>query len=884
MLPLRAMPAPRLAQLEGAGHLEPLRVAVRLALDPASEGSGGPEPRRAGGPIAAPFAAGHLRLGPLGVQVALDCAGDAALVETSVRNEGERPLRLDALLVGLRWVGPPAGALRFLRQGWQSWSETGARELSGAGDPSFPSGPWLRGFHHALGEPPADRAGWHESHLVSVVGVSPSGPACLAGVLEAGRSFGLVYLRPVPGAVEIELELRLEVPLAPGEGRDPEPLRMALGRDASVLLEAFAEELGRRAGARCAAPFRAGWCSWYHYFQAVDETALRRNLEEIALRRDELPVDVIQLDDGYQRAVGDWLETNARFPRGLAPLAAEIRDAGFTPGLWTAPFCVVPESRLFARHRAWCLRRGPDLHRGLLHAEWSAGGFVYVLDPTREEVRAHLRRTFAALVGLGFDYLKLDFLYTAAMEADAYDPAPSRAERLRAGLEAIRAGAGPEAFLLGCGCPLGPAVGVVDGMRIGPDVAPSWGIEGAAAIAGIEATQPASRNALPNILARLWMHRRLWLNDPDCLMARSSRTRLREDERRTLATAIAASGGMPVFSDDASELDPDARRLVRETIVLARAVDVAAPRGVARALDLLGPEPAGLVARSGAGTLLALVNAGDAPRGVEVELARLGVGADAAPPQPLLGTAPAREAGGGRLRVELAPHASACLRLARPGRLAVFCDFDGTFAVQDVGATLARRHRGDRRPALWARLERGELTPWGYNLELLDGLPLPEAELEAFLRSVELSPGARELVAWCEAWGVPFRVLSDGFDYNLDRLQVLHGVRFEYEANRLRYEGGAWRIEAAHPNPACECGTGTCKRGRIEAFRLEQPKARVVHIGNGRVSDLCAALAADVVLAKDSLAEALRERGVPFEPFETLRDALPVLERLLAAA
>ena len=58
-------------------------------------------------------------------------------------------------------------------------------------------------------------------------------------------------------------------------------------------------------------------------------------------------------------------------------------------------------------------------------------------------------------------------------------------------------------------------------------------------------------------------------------------------------------------------------------------------------------------------------------------------------------------------------------------------------------------------------------------LELLDGLPLPEGELDAFLRTVELDPGAERLVGFCEANGVPFRVLSDGFDRNLARLQEL---------------------------------------------------------------------------------------------------------------
>jgi 2-hydroxy-3-keto-5-methylthiopentenyl-1-phosphate phosphatase len=107
-------------------------------------------------------------------------------------------------------------------------------------------------------------------------------------------------------------------------------------------------------------------------------------------------------------------------------------------------------------------------------------------------------------------------------------------------------------------------------------------------------------------------------------------------------------------------------------------------------------------------------------------------------------------------------------------------------------------------------------------------------------------------------------------------------VRFAYDANRLWYEDGAWRIAASAPDPSCECGTGLCKRARIQAFRALHPRACVVHVGNGRVSDLCGALAADVVFAKDSLAEALAARSVAYEPFNTLHDVVAGLERLAA--
>jgi alpha-galactosidase len=825
-----------------------------------------------------PLAPGVQRLGPFELAIALDAADDAATLDVVVTSRGAAPLHLEALVLGFRWSG--AGAeLRFLRHGWQSWSFSAGRALDDAGEPAFPSGPWLRGMHHGVGAPPQDRAGWHESDLVSVA-EGPAG-ACLAGLLERGLATGLVYLRRHGDDLRLEVEARLELPIEPGERLELEGVRVALGDDANRLLEDYAEALGMRAGARTGSPFQAGWCSWYQFFANVSESDLLRNLEALAKARSDFPIDLVQLDDGYQRAVGDWLETNERFPGGLARLAQEIRSAGFRAGLWTAPFCVVRESRLFDAHPDWLLRAPEGFFRGLVHPDWTREGWVYALDTSRNDVQRHLMRLAAALSGMGFSYLKLDFLYVAAMQAQAHDPRTSRAARLRRGLEAIREGAGDETFLLGCGCPLGAAVGLVDGMRIGADVAPSWDVAQSPRIPGLEPALPSLANALRNVLSRAWMHRRLWLNDPDCLMLRRTDTQLSSAEITSLAGAIATSGGMVVFSDDVSRLGPAETLRLRETLALAREVDAAGSRGTARAQGLLdAPAPAGLVARTRSSALALRINWEDRACEIELALREAEPAAGGLPPRALLGSPPLEARDDGALRASLAPHGSVLLRVPARIGLAVFCDFDGTFAVQDVGSTLAKRHAGDRRPALWERLRRGELNAWQYNLELLDGLRLPEAELDAFLRTVELDAGAEALVRWCEAQGVPFRVLSDGFDRNLDRIQQLTGVRFAYDANRLWYEEGAWRIAASAPDASCDCGTGLCKRGRIQAFRAQHPGVCVVHVGNGRVSDLCGALAADVVFAKDSLAEELAARDIAYEPFATLHDVVSGLGRL----
>ncbi len=870
------------ARLDEGGRLEVVRLGVRYSEAAVPERSD----EGVIGPIH--FVEGALtpgvqRLGPFRLTVSLDAAGDVASYDLLVQNLAEAPLHLEAVVLGFRWTEIETGSLRFLRHGWQSWSFTGGRALDAAGEPEFPSGPWLRGIHHGVGSPPPDRAGWHESDLVSVIGGSSSPAACLAGVLESGVGTGLVYLKPDAHGVRVEVEVRFEVPIAAGANRSVERIRMALGDDPNRLLEGFADELGGLAGARTGSPFQTGWCSWYHFFHGVTEEDMLRNLENLAACRDEIPVDVVQLDDGYQRAIGDWLETNERFPRGLAPLAAAIRDAGFRPGIWTAPFCVTMESRIHQGHGDWLLRNGPELHRGLLHPEWSQDGQVHVLDTSREEVCAHLSRTFAALVGMGFTYLKLDFLYAVAMQADAHDPGLTRAERLRRGLDAVRAGAGPDAFLLGCGCPLGAAVGAVDGMRIGPDVAPTWAPDPGGAIPGLEPTLPAVRNAVRSILSRAWMHRRLWLNDPDCLMVRTRETRLTNEEITTLAASISATGGMAVFSDDVSLLSPIDLALLRDTIALAREVDSGGALGTGRSIGLLDDEfAAGVAGHTPSGAIVARVNAADDPRQLEFDLSAIGLPPTGIPSVALLGTPEPRASGeAARLHFDLEAHQSALLRVHRNPILAVFCDYDGTFALQDVGATLARRYAAERRDALWERLRSGEFTAWSYNMELLDGLPLSEEKLDAFLRTVEPDPGAHRLVAWCEAHAVPFRILSDGFDRNLDRLQELHGVRFAYDANRLWYENGTWHIAPGYPNPDCSCGTGTCKRTRIREFQSVHHGAVVVHIGNGRVSDLCASHAADVVFAKDTLAEELDRQGIAHEPFETLHDVVEGLERLL---
>ncbi len=289
---------------------------------------------------------------------------------------------------------------------------------------------------------------------------------------------------------------------------------------------------------------------------------------------------MFQLDDGFQSEIGDWLDRKDTFPGSLDALARDIDAAGFVPGIWIAPFIASPRSRVAQSHPDWIPHHasGRELV-GLVNPGW--GGAVNVLDTTNPAVLDHLEQLARTLVDMGWHYLKLDFTFAPSLAAtDWHDPAQTPAERVRAGYDAIRRGAGDDTYLLGCGAPLGHCIGVVDAMRIGPDVAPSWDLPADAwRPPGYEDCEPATVNGWRNTLTRSFQHRRLWSNDPDCLMLRTKDTALTEEQMRTWARAVALSGGLALISDNLALLDADARRLLDEVLVVGRASDAAARSG-----------------------------------------------------------------------------------------------------------------------------------------------------------------------------------------------------------------------------------------------------------------------------------------------------------------
>jgi len=512
-------------------------------------------------------------------------AEDGATVWVEIANAGCVDLLLDALDVlairaaeeGVCELGAPAAQWVFYQNGWQSWTPTFARRL---GDSAYtdPGTPDYRRMHKPHWDPA--RASDLSSEWVTVVHCPSSNCSLLLGFVTTADQLGEIRL--TPDGANLVARCHLDgITLPPGDTLRSERLWVRAGPDPVGLLEDWAARTGREMQARAPASPPTGWCTWYYFY---GENTAENVLENVAaIAHHDLPLDVILLDDGYQAAIGDWLSLDAeKFPQGMLPVADGVRAAGRTPGVWVAPFAAAADSDLFAQHPDWVLRdEAGEPVVGWAHREVDC----YALDCTRPEVLDWLEHTFWRMRSeWGMTFFKIDFIFAAALSGRRQDPTATRAQALRRGVEAIRAGVGDDGFLLGCGAPLGVCVGLVDGMRVGPDVDPNW-----RPVWSHDLSMPAAENALRNSLARAPFHGRLWANDPDCLLVRQrgEEMDLVLNEMRTLSALAALLGGMTLDSDHLPETRPGRLKYLRQALP---------PTGTsARTLDLFEREMARLL-------------------------------------------------------------------------------------------------------------------------------------------------------------------------------------------------------------------------------------------------------------------------------------------------
>lgn len=99
------------------------------------------------------------------------------------------------------------------------------------------------------------------------------------------------------------------------------------------------------------------------------------------------------------------------FDGGVGKLCLDIKNEGFEPAIWVAPFIAEEKSELFQHHPDWFVK--DDDGKPLASNRVSFGGWRcapwYMLDGTHPEARAYLTHVFKTMrEQWGVKYFKLD--------------------------------------------------------------------------------------------------------------------------------------------------------------------------------------------------------------------------------------------------------------------------------------------------------------------------------------------------------------------------------------------------------------------------------------------------------------------------------------------
>jgi hypothetical protein len=323
------------------------------------------------------------------------------------------------------------------------------------------------------------------------------------------------------------------------------------------------------------------YCTWYHA-RASDENQIRRQTDFAAEHLEPFGFSVIQIDDKWQDGVSKdgplriftRVRPDGPYPGGMQATADYIKQRGLTPGLWYMPFAGTSYDPYFSEmQHLFALQDGKPFE-----VKW--GGTC--LDLTHPEAQDFVGlRTRTICRDWGYKYIKIDGLWTGMAAAIAYinegykednfgeaklsNPDMTHVEAYRIGMKIVRDTAGKDVFILGCNLAqnmriLGPSIGFVDAMRIGPDNKAEWS----------QMTRgPFSGSNL------YFLHGRVWYNDPDPVYVRPKVPLV---QAQALLSWVTLTGQLHSNSFYYADLPPERFDLLKRAIpshnLLPRPVDL----------------------------------------------------------------------------------------------------------------------------------------------------------------------------------------------------------------------------------------------------------------------------------------------------------------------
>lgn len=369
-------------------------------------------------------------------------------------------------------------------------------------------------------------------------------------------------------------------PIKPGETIAFEKLLIEKGENWQDLLFAYGEQIAKVQNIQPKKIIQfKGWSTWDYYGQRFTNKEIEMNINQ--LKNVDKEANIIQIDGGWWIVRGDYLETREDIPGGMKAIAKMISDNGYTPGIHLDGFRAETSSTVYKEHPDWFLT---DQDGKTISEEYIKYGKpvqrIY-FDYSNPAVREYMKNVLKTIrEDWGFKYFKIDFMRyglkrdiftmqknTGLKEINAFDPSMTSMERTRSGLLAMREGIA-DAFFLGCSSVFGPTLGIVDGLRTGGDINPTY--------------EAYTARCLQNG-GNFYLNQSVVQNDADYLVLRNKDDEEAErawgkdkfggnvtlNEAKMWADYVALFGGIRISSDNLNTLRPERKNLVKNAFSLS---------------------------------------------------------------------------------------------------------------------------------------------------------------------------------------------------------------------------------------------------------------------------------------------------------------------------
>jgi 2-hydroxy-3-keto-5-methylthiopentenyl-1-phosphate phosphatase len=212
-----------------------------------------------------------------------------------------------------------------------------------------------------------------------------------------------------------------------------------------------------------------------------------------------------------------------------------------------------------------------------------------------------------------------------------------------------------------------------------------------------------------------------------------------------------------------------------------------------------------------------------------------------------------------------------------PSKVVVFFDFDKTIAAIDTFDDIILRYSINDR---WKKIEEawveGRIGSKECLSRQLEGVRISKKELSVYLKKVVLDPHFKPLLRFLRGKKIKTIIASDNFDFILKTIFNHNKIRnVRLYCNKVRFSGDRLIPSYPHRHKSCrQCGH--CKEKNLLANTGVD--SIIFYIGDGR-SDICPALQADFVFAKDSLLKYFKQAQLGCFAFKSLKEVHEYLRR-----